>query len=738
MNIKSEKQLQNLIIETLQQELLLESINGIDLLEGYLDRDTNDKFIPGFEIDFQLGTLYCKKAKDVLDSFSFYEIISGEEIKNISIQKDTKEKKERLYPDVLIANSERSNFSIFELKKDSQTEREAITELFAYALEVKNHLPNIADSDINLVIISTEYNTLLDHSISSLILGSKFNILALKTDIIDGKLVLNIHIPNSWTDIWQNILPEYAFSSVSLVPYQYDKEKKIPNEAFLFEIIDDLITFNGAKNNSHGFFIIWRNITNFDSPAKFCVSLYQINPFVFLTASTERGFVLNTDEPLSRYLVDNYKDNEYCHPESLMNIAQEVKKFLDQYFDTSYEDFSSWTDHIKRCSNFRSQALPLIFNSWGNIGDYIRYYFFHPSLKRGFFSETQLNSPLFYKDPILGIELINRISGYTLFENGVYNFESLFEYAKQSRELINISEWYLQTKNENKKFELLQPRLFFATLDVLASVREIQYRVNYIDIKLEQPVPLKLNPYEVYEDSINNITTNLSWFTNQFLKKNLLHQEFFVKAINWCSIYMDSDVLILDNEQELTIKEEIITYCRMHLYYILESELISKTSLFGDKIFDTISVLFDSLEVVKNVQSKEDLITLIESIEEQKILTNFDSAFLSLLNIVYSEVFHPLVPINDFNFIAKDWQKLQTQLIKRFNEGHCYGAIIIDSNGNLEIGVLPKELQITKPIENPIEEVYVLMNESGIGISKLVTWDEVKDGSAFNIRSKKE
>ena len=90
-----------------------------------------------------------------------------------------------------------------------------------------------------------------------------------------------------------------------------------------------------------------------------------------------------------------------------MNIGAEVKSFLDKYYSTSYEDFSSWTDHFHPGSNFRSQALPIIFNSWGNIGDYVRHYFFHPSLKKGFFSETQLNSPLFYKDPLFGIELIN-------------------------------------------------------------------------------------------------------------------------------------------------------------------------------------------------------------------------------------------------------------------------------------------------------------------------------------------
>lgn len=737
MILKSESQLQNSIIEVLKKETVLDSIIGIEELDNHLDRDVNEKFIPGFQIDFQLRTSYCRKAKEAINSFSLYEIISGEEIKNISIQKDTKDKKERLYPDILITNIERNCFSILELKKDSQTEREAITELFAYAIELKNHLPNIADSDINLIIISTEFNTLLDHSISSLVLGTKFNILALKAEIIENELKLGVHIPDSWTDIWQNNLPNYAFSSVSLVLYKYDKEKETPDEGFLFDIIDDLITFNGAKNNSHGFFIIWENFTAFDSPARFCVSLYQINPFVFLKASLENNFTLNTNEPLSKYIINNYPENEYHHPESLMNNAEEVKKFLDQYFDTSYEDFSSWTDHNFRGSNFRSQAFPVVFNSWGNIGDYIRYYFFHPSLKKGFFSSVQLNSPLYYKDPLFGIELINKISGYTLFENGVYNFTSLFEYAKQLRELLNISDWYLKTKNEKKNFERLKPRLFYATLDVLSSSREIQYRANYIDVKLEKPKPLRINPYEVYDDTVENITDNINWFASQFLKDNPIHQEFFAKAINWCVIYMDN-IGKLDTELETNIKKEIVEYTKLNILAVLESELILKTSFFGDKIFNILSVFFGSISKVKKISSIEKLIKLVESIDDEKIVTNFDSAVVKLLNNIYFEVFHPLIPFDDVSFITKDWKKLQQQLIKRFNEGHRYGTIFLDSNGNLAIGILPKEQQFLKPIEDPEKEVYVMINESGIGICSLVTWDKVEDGSAFSVKQKKK
>ncbi|RYE45382.1 MAG: hypothetical protein EOP48_22150, partial [Sphingobacteriales bacterium] len=372
MSFQSEDQLQKMLIESLKSETFLDSIKGIDEIDGHLTRDTNVRFIPGFQIDFQLRTLYCRKAKAVLESLESYEMISGEKIRNISIQRDTSQRKERLYPDVVVANNESKTFSIFELKKDVQTEREAITELFAYAIELKNHLPNLADSDINLVIVSAEFNTLLDHSISSMVLGTKFNILALKAQLEHEELSLSIHIPDSWTDIWQNDLPNYAFSSVTLVPYKYDLEKETPDEIVLHHLVDDLISFHGAKNNSHGFFVIWKNITQFESPAEYCISLYQINPFVFLKASLDMEFTLNTNGPLSQYVIDNYEENEYYHPESLMNIATEAKKFLDQYFDVSYEDFSSWTDHIWRGSNFRSQAFPLLFNSWGNIGDYIR------------------------------------------------------------------------------------------------------------------------------------------------------------------------------------------------------------------------------------------------------------------------------------------------------------------------------------------------------------------------------
>ncbi len=733
MGFKSEAQLQELLIERLNEESFLSSIKGIQQIEDHLDNNVNSRFLPGFQIDFQLRTIYCQKAREVLNSFDNYDLITGELIKNISIQKDVNDRKERLYPDILISSPELNSFSIIELKKDSQTERQAVTELFAYALELKNHLPNIADTDINLIVVSTEFSTLLDHSISSIVLGTKFNFLALKAGFDKNELTLDIHIPDSWTDIWQNSLPDYALSSVSIVPYNYEDKKSIPDEVFLFEIIDDLIMFNGAKNNSHGFFIIWKNLTSFESPS-FCVSLYQINPFVFLKSSIDNGFALNTNQPLCDYIIDNYADNRYAQSESLLKIGSEVKKVLDQYYDTEYEDFSSWTDHTMQGSNFRSQALPIVFNSWGNIGDYVRYYFFHPSLRNGLFSIQQLESPRYYKDPIFGVELINRISGYTLFEDGVYNFTSLFGYAKQLRELLIVSGWLKQKKEEGKSHEFLLPRLFYATIDVLASSREVQYRVNYVKGEIATGKPLKLNPYDADKETIESINETVNWFVNDFLKGNFSHQDFFVKAINWCLLYGDRRILI-EEDTENEIRQKLPEYVKEQLFSILHSEVIDKTTTYQDELFHMVKPYFNSIGELKSIDDDKDLRKVIEAIDNDFILNSFESVFIPILDRVYSEVFHPIIDFDDVSFITNDWMKLQAQLVKRFEEGHKYGAIIIDTNGNLYVGLLPKEYQILKPIENPLNEVYVFMNLSGIGLCKLVTWEQVKDGSAFKVAS---
>jgi len=726
----SESELQNKIIELIKSDKFKGSIRDIDTITSVLNVDKDKDFLPGFQIDFQLKTKYARGANEVLDALSLLELINDEGIKNISLQRDNKSIKERLYPDVILINKELDRLILIELKKDKQTEREAITELLAYAIEIKNHLPNIADSDIQLIVISTEYNTLLDHAVSSLILGTKFNVLALKASYID-ELNFDIHFPNSWTDIWQNSLPPYAFSSVTVVPYNYDNSKKLPEKIFLFETISDLIMFEGAKHNSHGFFIIWENITAFEGPAEFCISLYQINPFVFLQASLDKKFTLNTEEPLSKHILKEFKDEgPYYHMESLLKVSLSVKNFLDKWYDTSYEDFSSWTDHMQLGSNFRMQAMPRIFNSWGDIGDYIRYFFFHPSLTGGFFSEIQLNSPFHYKDPVYGIEMINRISGLTLFEDGVFRISSLYRFAVQLREYLLISDMFYRSKIEKKKYELLSPRLLYSSIDLLSSLREIQYRVNTSTDKFEKFGGLKIYLYDVSENPVENIFKYHEWFSKSFLGENRFHKLLYNFFFNWCILYMDDFSGGLKANEKSKLENELIDFVKSYLASAIVEEIVEKTSFYGDVLIDKIKYGYFNGKLPK-FKNQNAVIKKVESITDTTILNTFEDVFLNILDLTVPEVFHGLTPLPDLSSWIKDWEHYKRHLIKRFHEGHKYGCILIQPNGGIGIGVLPKEFQIMTPIEDPEKEVYILNNESGIGLIEKVSWDEVKSGKPF-------
>src|ERR1700691_1666585 len=102
----SESELQKKIIELIKKEEFLSSINGAERIEKVLNKDNNENFLPGYQIDFQLNTKYSQSAKSVLDALSLTELITGDRIKNIPLQKDTKNNKERLYPDIVLINEE--------------------------------------------------------------------------------------------------------------------------------------------------------------------------------------------------------------------------------------------------------------------------------------------------------------------------------------------------------------------------------------------------------------------------------------------------------------------------------------------------------------------------------------------------------------------------------------------------------------------------------------------------------
>ena len=77
-------------------------------------------------------------------------------------------------------------------KVGKKTEREAITEIFAYIFELRNHLPHLNNREISVVIIAEAFGTLLSHAVLQLLSFFSIRVMCLKFEVSSLKLKLEI------------------------------------------------------------------------------------------------------------------------------------------------------------------------------------------------------------------------------------------------------------------------------------------------------------------------------------------------------------------------------------------------------------------------------------------------------------------------------------------------------------------------------------------------------------------
>lgn len=171
-----EKDIQKKLVDYINEHrTFLDLIKNSDDIEIPEITDKND-----FDLDKILKINNLKKYSDILEELIDLEIILAD--KNISF-----EKQEILRPDIVLFNPDRNyTFVVVEIKKDKQTEREALTELLAYQQEIKNACPFISDKNINFVLISKDWSPLLRHSVENINSWTTKSILPLKLNINDN------------------------------------------------------------------------------------------------------------------------------------------------------------------------------------------------------------------------------------------------------------------------------------------------------------------------------------------------------------------------------------------------------------------------------------------------------------------------------------------------------------------------------------------------------------------------
>jgi hypothetical protein len=717
----AEKELQKKIVELLKDESFLDAISNQQTIYEALNVNSDENHIPHLSIDDLLKKKYSKACSLVLDSIAGCKIITGEIIKNISLTAD-----EKLFPDVILFNDETAQIILIENKVSSKTGREAITEVFGYMNEIRNHLPFTSHYDVSIIIISPVFDTLLDHSISSNILTSNINLLCLVPQYNQDKLTFTIHFPKSWTHIGQNNLPENG-----LVSYSWGLKKKDLdlsfNEMSILNLARELIVSNASRYGSSGLVLIWENGLLEHSQSEYVITNYVINPFAFLPNADKSGFEYK-NTILSSHL-KNYSDESggLIHPTSLFKIMDEAEIFLKEYFEIEIDSASDWTYDLYN-EIYRLQRKPLFFDSWGIIGDYVRFFYFHPAVRKHYF-DNYYDNYLGHLNPIIGLQIINMITKNTIFNNGHFHGYDLFKFGKQLAYFNHVCNLIKHDYNPVKSSALL----FWSCLEISQSLKEIEfYAINSlgldreIDLKIHLPVNMK-DVKDNFKESNDLFAKN---FNKLFLSgdENLTSRKIFHFGYNFGLYYTDLWKPALPAQDVIRIEKEIGTFLRNYLTFITVSVKNKERKLNHKELYFLDTNVFNNGFTAYSIEKISEILKDIPDEFYALIFTEFLEAFQVTIGIPQRELAEFIVPK------SIDWKWMKESLARQFKQGHKHGCVNVEPNGTISISQVEEEYKILQKLENE-EEIYLkTYSYTTLYIYRKVLWKDIESGKAFNPR----
>lgn len=705
-----ENELQKIILNLIQNDELYARIINCDEVNDILKIDENEDFIPNLSIDYMLKYQYLQSARNVLEAINGeLQVITGDVIKNISLNAS-----ERLMPDFILVNESSGQIIIIELKRDSQSEREAITEILGYAQEVKNHLPFLSEYDLLYIIVSTNFDTLLKHSVSSLILNGTTNLLCLKPDVNNESCDFEVFIPDSWTDICQSFIPPEAFSSYTLV--LYNEKNKWPSDKYeglmLLETACELIARHADRTKSHGFCIAWENCYDRDNYSPYCITIFVLNPRSF----TE-NIMFREDLRVNNPLMDHLKKTSDCEfynwPESTFRICDSAKDYLDNYCNPTWETAIYLSDF----HHLYYQARPLHFKSWGSVGDFVQYFYTHPGVKKHYLPEAYRRY-IGFSDPDIGLQIINYLTGKSLFRDGNFSPGEIYQFGKLVGMYLNAC----NTLNEDKERSPLWPLFFWLNLSLSAAIKEVGFRYLDSDISVAPP-EIRIDSSKSQE-TIKCMTKFIDWFNEYFLvgEQHEMHRILLYYGLNF-GPFQDKTFSKYFSINLKNLKLEFTDFTKGLIGSICEDIFINNNLQLDEDFEEQIKHLYLREYDFDNM-TKEGLIKHFECLEWEDILENLDTRFFNIINKVCPGVFHVIKAEIDFSTI--DWQWVKEKVEKGRSRGKRNMGIRYTISGELQIAEL-LDCEIMSDLAS--DEVYFLEDKPGFGVVRIIKWADLITGN---------
>lgn len=294
------------------------------------------------------------------------------------------EKSERLFPDI-VAHDDCRNFFVFELKVGSKTEREAVTELFAYVFELRTLMPSLNNYEISLIIISEAFGTLLSHAALQVISYFGLKIMCLKPSR-SANLTFEIVDPLKIFGMSDHGLSEDAFTVYSLCLYQDNKISIAANNNIgrILKIAENMLLDRANRLHSNGFYFVHKN-ENFSNEvgaiATYYLTIALLDPFKLLdvNALASRG------SKISATLLKLAEDHDGHLQNHFWELVGEAEIFLKKFYGVTYEGASTYRQFT--LAEKHRNARVISCNVWGEFGEFVREVIYTPRTGWDFFNE---------------------------------------------------------------------------------------------------------------------------------------------------------------------------------------------------------------------------------------------------------------------------------------------------------------------------------------------------------------
>lgn len=719
-----ESELQAHIEHLVDDDSLLDAISAKERADSSMYSHENEAFLPTFPIDFLMRRNALFAAQHVLDRLHVLQPVSTS-TSSISLDRS-----ERLFPDLLLCNPERSVLILMELKRSGQTARETITELLAYEHEVRNHLPFLSNLDICHVIVSTEYTPLLDHSIAGLVTWESKQILCLEVSETAGDFALQVHIPSSWTSIGQRPLPADSISTAVLCLYEEDENQGNDERNLLLtaNTAVDLIAREADRANSHGFIMLWEDSWYGGmSQTRFNLTIGVVNPYSFVPAAVEAGFLSPSQSPLTDFVMTDERYLELCPDDSVHGrVCEKAIQILKEHCNPMWERFCSWDrdrspirteDAVMLGLNHR--AIPLRFEFWGALGDFARQYVTMPAIRKTLDPAIRKYS-LDWRHPSVAIELLDRLTGMDLVRGGRFDCKTMFEIGLATGAFLSIAGTAADTENDDLKNLPASFAWYGATFGCAA--KEIALRWMSTPDMPTKPPTVRF-ACEKGSPTVDDVQSLIKWICNHFCEDSGVHKTCFQVGLQAVYVLDPYFATSIGEEGRQSVVPTLVEFGRAVVGRAVDE---ANDEGVAEDIRDNLRQVLkrDFPQIVVRGRLQQDG---IDEIPEEDLIAGLSGPLFELLDHMCLPLVHSIAGLAPMDI---DWQWIRDQVRELRSRGIRNAGVVVAADGTFGAGDLGEEASIIT--YDADEQVLVLYEVAGnIPMIMAYSWQDLENGKLF-------